>query len=111
MGETPFKLTYGVDTMILVEVEKLSLLVMFRQTDSTTLQEEFDLANEARDMAHIREKSLKHRIAQRYNSEVIPRKFEKGDLVLRCANIGKAPPSIGNWRPTGKVHTESLMFC
>ena len=78
--------------MIPVKIEELSPQVMFGQTDSTSLREESDLPNEAREMAHIQEKALKHRIAQRYNSEVITHKFEKGDLVLWHANIGKPLP-------------------
>ena len=81
------------------EVEELSPRVMIRQTNSTSLQEESDLANEAREMAHIWEKALKHWIAWRYNSEVITRKLEKGDLVLQRANIGR--PLLGH----GKLAT------
>ena len=42
-------------------------------------------------MAHIRERALKHHTAKRYNTNVIPRKIENEDLVLRRANI-KLPP-------------------
>ena len=63
IGETPFKLTYGVDTMRPVEVEELSPRVIFRQTDSTSFREESDLANKVKETTHIRESALKHRIA------------------------------------------------
>ena len=106
IGETPFKLTYRVDAMISVKVEELSPRVMFRHTSSSSLREESDLINEVRDMAHICEKALKHRITQRYNSQVIPRKFKKGDLVLRHANIEKSPRHeklAANWEGPYKV--------
>ena len=46
-------------------------------------------------------------MAKRYNSFVIPRKFEDGDLVLRRANI--EPPTLGhgklvaNWEDPYKI--------
>ena len=63
--------------MIPVEIEELSPQVMFQHTSSKSLREESDLTNEAREMAHIREKALKHRITQRYNSEVIVESLKK----------------------------------
>ena len=46
----------------------------------------------------FRRKALKQRIAKRYNSTVIPYKFEEGDLVLWCANI--EPPTLGQGKLT-----------
>ena len=51
-GDTPFKLIFGVDAIILVEVEEPSLRVIFRTTKSESLWEEVDLFNEAREMTH-----------------------------------------------------------
>ena len=89
------KLTYRVDTMIQVKVEEPSLWVIFWPTSSEALGEEANLTNEAREMVHMQEKVLKHRIAQRYNSDVIPRKFHEGDLVLWRTNIKPPPPGQG----------------
>ena len=44
--------------MISVEVKELSPRVIFQSTSSRALREEVDLANEAREMAHILEKAL-----------------------------------------------------
>ena len=57
------------------------------------MREEIDLSNEAREMAHIKEKALKQTVAKRYNSTFAPCKFEEGDLALRHANIGAPTPS------------------
>ena len=95
MGETPFKFTYGVDAMIPVKVEKPSPWVIFWSTSSQAFRKEADLANEAREMAHIWEKALKHWIANIYNADVIPRKFQEGDLVLWRANIEQPPLGPG----------------
>ena len=73
--------------MILVEVEEPSPRVIFQAISSDALKEEINLSNEASEMAHIREKALKQRIAKRYNSMVAPCKFEKGDFTLRHDNI------------------------
>ena len=66
-----------------------------------SLREEIDLSGEAGEMVHIEERVLKQRIAKRYNSVVILCKFEEGDLVLSCANIGPLAPGqgkhIANW--------------
>lgn len=74
--------------MILVEVKESSLRITFLATSSDSLRKEIDLPDEAREMAHIQEKTLEQRIAKRYNSVVLPRKFEEGDLILLCANAG-----------------------
>ena len=79
--------------MILVEVGEPGPRVIFQSMSSESIREEINLSNEAREMAHIRKKALKQRVAKRYNSSVVPRKFEEGDLVLRRANI--EPPTPG----------------
>ena len=101
IGETPFKLTYSVDAIIVVEVKKPSLQVIFRSISSQALQEEVNVANRAREIAHIRKRTLKHWITNRYNANIIPQRFQRGDLVLRHANIEPPPPEQGklaaNW--------------
>ena len=54
MGESPFKLTYGVDAMIPIEVGEPSPRLIFRNTNSQSMREELDLSGEAREMAYIR---------------------------------------------------------
>ena len=63
--------------------------------NSETVREEVDLSSKAREIAHIQEKSLKQRIAKKYNSAIVPRQFEEGHLVLRYANIGPPPSRHG----------------
>ena len=59
IGKTPFKLTYGVDFIIPVEVEELRPRVIFRSMSSQAFREEADLTNKAKEMSHIWEKALK----------------------------------------------------
>ncbi|XP_072080958.1 uncharacterized protein [Arachis hypogaea] len=49
---------------------------------------EKDLADEAREIAHLSKIALKQRMALRYNTKVLKRKFEQNNLVLRRNNIG-----------------------
>ena len=71
------------------------------------MREEIDLSNEAKEMAYIREKTLKQRVVKSYNSSMVPCKFEEGDLVLQCASIG--PLTLGqgkliaNWEGSYKI--------
>ena len=59
MGESPFKLTYGMDAMIPVEVGEPSPRVIFRNPNSQSMREEINLSNEAREMTYIKEQALK----------------------------------------------------
>ena len=107
MGESLFKLAYEVDAIIPVEVGEPSPKVIFLNPSPQSMREELDLSNEAREMAYIKEQALKQRVAKRYKSSAVPRKFEEGDLVLRRANIGA--PILGhrklaaNWEGPYKI--------
>ncbi|XP_016177802.1 uncharacterized protein LOC107620098 [Arachis ipaensis] len=78
-GETPFRLTYGVDAIILVEVGEPSPRLILGGVEKAV---EKDLINEAREMSHLSEIALKQRIAQQYNAKLLRRSFEPDDLVL-----------------------------
>ncbi|XP_020989763.1 uncharacterized protein LOC107471113 [Arachis duranensis] len=78
-GETPFRLTYGVDAMIPVEVGELSPRLLLEGVEEAV---EKDLVNEAREMTHLSEAAPKQRMTLRY--------------------MGKE-----NWRLTGKDPTGS----
>ncbi|XP_015964818.1 uncharacterized protein LOC107488572 [Arachis duranensis] len=96
--ETPFRLTYGVDAVIPVEIGEPSPRLLLKGVEETV---EKDLIDEAREMAHLIETALKQRVALRYNTKVLKRKFEPNDLVLRRNDIGLPAPGEGklaaNW--------------
>ncbi|XP_072080987.1 uncharacterized protein [Arachis hypogaea] len=104
MGETPFCLTYGVDAMIPVEIGEPSPRLLLKGVEEAV---EKDLADEAREMAHLSEIALKQRIALRYNTKVLKREFEQNDLVLRCNDIGLPTQGEGklvaNWEGPYRV--------
>ncbi|XP_057734220.1 uncharacterized protein LOC130949553 [Arachis stenosperma] len=96
--ETPFRLTYGVDVVIPVEIGEPSPRLLLKGVEETV---EKDLIDEAREMAHLTETALKQRVALRYNAKVLKREFEPNDLVLRRNDIGLPTPGEGklaaNW--------------
>ncbi|XP_072064232.1 uncharacterized protein [Arachis hypogaea] len=68
---------------------------------------EKDLADEAREIAHLSEIALKQRMALRYNTKVLKREFQQNDLVLRRNDIGLPTQGEGklaaNWEGPYKV--------
>ncbi|XP_015955678.1 uncharacterized protein LOC107480072 [Arachis duranensis] len=102
--ETPFRLTYGVDAVIPVEIGEPSPRLLLKGVEETV---EKDLIDEAREMAHLTETALKQRMALRYNTKVLKREFEQNDLVLRRNDIGLPTPGEGklaaNWEGPYRV--------
>nr|XP_025702600.1 uncharacterized protein LOC112803314 [Arachis hypogaea] len=96
--ETPFRLTYGLDAVIPMEIGEPSPRLLLKGVEEAV---EKDLIDEAREMAHLTETALKQRMALRYNTKVLKREFEPNDLVLRCNDIGLPTPGVGklaaNW--------------
>jgi hypothetical protein len=84
-GETPFKMVYGSDAMIPVEINPPSWRreTLTANENKEALQENLDLLEEIREKAHFREFAMKQRVSHRYNTKVIPRNFREGDLVLK----------------------------
>nr|XP_025652340.1 uncharacterized protein K02A2.6-like [Arachis hypogaea] len=67
-GETPFRLTYGVEAVIPVEIRDPSPRKTVGGNDE---EAERDLIDETRSITHLRELALKQRISLRYNHGVI----------------------------------------
>ncbi|XP_016169202.1 uncharacterized protein LOC107611823 [Arachis ipaensis] len=89
-GETSFRLTYGFDAVISVEVGEPSPRVLLGGGSEAI---EKDLVDETRQMAHLAETAIKQRIALRYNGKVLKRSMGEGDLVLQHNDIGL--PTLG----------------
>ncbi|XP_057730205.1 uncharacterized protein LOC130945514 [Arachis stenosperma] len=103
-GETPFRLTYGVNAMIPVKIGEPNPRLLLKGVEEAV---EKDLIDEAREMAHLAEVALKQRIALRYNANVLKREFKKDDLVLRRNDIGLTTQGEGklaaNWEGPYRV--------
>ena len=112
-GETPFRLMYGMDAVIPVEIGSPSYRVFGNldpEVNNINARICLDLLEERREQASIVSKALKQRIAGYHNRHVRPRKFSIGDLVLRRADIDKGNQGTGklgpNWEGPYQV-TES----
>ncbi|XP_072088204.1 uncharacterized protein [Arachis hypogaea] len=107
--ETPFRLAYGVEAMIPVEVNMQSTRVRFYDEISNvqTHKEELELLPEVQEQARIREAALKQRMTNRYNKKVIRRNFALDDLILTRHDIGVNKSGQGklaaNWKRPYKV--------
>jgi transposase InsO family protein len=85
-GETPFKMVYGTDAMIPVEIDPPSWrreTITIAENNNMALEENLDLLEEVREAAHFREFAMKQRVSRKYNTRVMPRDFKEGDLVLK----------------------------
>ncbi|XP_057734342.1 uncharacterized protein LOC130949710 [Arachis stenosperma] len=91
-SETPFRLTYGVDAIILVKIGEPSPRLLLGGGSKAV---EKDLVDETRQMTHLTDTAIKQRIALRYNGKVLRRSLGEGDLVLRRNNIGPPTPREG----------------
>ncbi|XP_072062189.1 uncharacterized protein [Arachis hypogaea] len=85
MGETPFKLVYGSEALIPVEVGVPTLRADLydEQHNINARNAELDLTEEDREIATIKQRAQKQLAERRHNKKVMPRAFEEGDLVLR----------------------------
>ena len=85
-GESPFRLTYGIEAVIPIELTELTWRTDANTdfpANTTNLREELEFADEVRSKAALRETTLKQKIDTRHSKKVIKREFEVGDLVLR----------------------------
>nr|KYP32410.1 hypothetical protein KK1_046923 [Cajanus cajan] len=81
--ETPYRLTFGADAMILVEVGEMSHRhrVFDNEQNAQEVTVNLDLIDELREEARIHEEACKIWASRRYNTRIRPRSFRVGDLV------------------------------
>ncbi|XP_072078171.1 uncharacterized protein [Arachis hypogaea] len=108
-GETPFKLVYGSEALIPVEVEISTLRAELydEQHNTNAKHAELDLADEDGKIAAIKQRAQKQLAERKHNKKVVPRTFEEGNLVLRWTEEARRPPSHGklaaNWEGPFRV--------
>ena len=102
IGETLFSLTYGTESVVLVEVNLCSTRVLeFALAENDELMvKQLDLLKEYQESATIWLVEYQQKLARRYNREVKRREFSVGDLVMRKVigntrdfNVGKLAPT------------------
>uniref|UniRef100_A0A2N9F5Z7 Uncharacterized protein n=1 Tax=Fagus sylvatica TaxID=28930 RepID=A0A2N9F5Z7_FAGSY len=102
IGETPFRLTYGTEAVIPVEIG----LTTWRTnnydegSNDAQLRSNLDLVDEVRDQAEARTRVYQQRMARYYDRRVKHREFKVGDLVLRKVTLATKDPTQGKLGPT-----------
>ena len=122
-GETPFRLAYGVDAVILAEVRLTSYRVENYSEDKNkeVMRLQLDLVDEVRATAEQRLARYQNLMSKHYNSNVRHRDFQVGDLVLRRVMGATKNPSQGklgpnwegpyrimSWPRKGTYHLETM---
>jgi ribonuclease HI len=107
--ETPFKLTFGTEAVIPVEIGLTTFRTTFHREEENEgqLRLNLDLLDETRGRAAQRIALYQGRMARYYNTKVKLRRFEVGDWVLRKVTQATKDPSQGklgpNWEGPYKV--------
>ncbi|XP_057755334.1 uncharacterized protein LOC130974472 [Arachis stenosperma] len=102
-GETPFRLVYGSEALIPVEIgiPTIRAELYDEQHNTRARKAELDLAEEDRKIAAIKQRAQKQLAEKKHNKKVVPRTFSEGDLVLRRTEEARRPHSHGklatNW--------------
>jgi len=107
--ETPFRMVYGSDVIIPIEVMEPSARVLFAQAEvnDNNLLNNWDFQEEVRAQAQLKEEACKRRAARRYNSKVRRRSFKQGDLVLRKRPGVEQPGKLhAHWERPFRVKDE-----
>ena len=108
-SETLYRLTYGIDAMIPVEVGEPSTrkLLFQQQQNEENMRVELETTNEVQDMARIREEATKLQAMRKYNTKVQPRAFQPGDLVWLIRGEARKYPQREGLVPTRKAYSRS----
>jgi hypothetical protein len=88
--ETPFFLVHGAEAMLPVEIthEAPRIVAYYEATSTEALQDDVDALDEARDVSLARATQYQQNLRNYHSSQVRPRSFVVGDLVLRIKQDG-----------------------
>ncbi|XP_074378325.1 uncharacterized protein LOC141719858 [Apium graveolens] len=102
-GETPFRMTYGTEALVPVEVglESHQTEVYNTGTNDFGLKANVDLLEEEREAAYQRNMKYLLQAAHHYDSNIKKRSFRVGDLVLREL-AASMPTKQGKFQPNWK---------
>nr|XP_023905140.1 uncharacterized protein LOC112016914 [Quercus suber] len=101
-GETPFRLIYGIEAVIPVEVGITSIRreVFNEEVNDDHLRLNLDFLDEVRDKACSRMVEYQQKMTDYYNKRVKLRQLHIGDLVLRKVTPATKDPTQGKLGPT-----------
>ncbi|XP_074352085.1 uncharacterized protein LOC141691246 [Apium graveolens] len=100
-GETPFRLAYGIDVVLPVEISLISPRVEVFDPSLTLegLRFHNDLLEETREKSRLRMITQQEKTAKYFNKKVKNKRFKVGDLVLRDSAASQ-PTVSGKFKPT-----------
>ncbi|KAM2256109.1 hypothetical protein TB2_046356 [Malus domestica] len=100
-GEAPFSLAFGIEAVVLVELEQATFRVQnyVQSENDKQLTLNLDLVKEHRNQAHLRNVAYNQRISNYYDSRIKPRSFKVGDWVLKKRLLCDRVPSEGTLSP------------
>jgi hypothetical protein len=100
-GETPFSLTYGIEAVIPVEVGSPSFHVAYYNPglNDEKAKVYLDLLQEKRDDAQVTWAAYQSQTARYFNKQLVPKKFQLGDWVLRKVSLMMKDPTEGKMGP------------
>ena len=100
-AETPFKLTYESEAVILAEVHMANHRVMMYQEKDNTEQLclNLDLIDEVSTNVDERIAKYKNLMVRQYDAMVKPRRFNIGDLILKKVSLAIKNPAHGRLGP------------
>ena len=101
-GETPFRLTYGIEAVIPIKVGVTSIKrkVFNDENNDNHLRINLDYLDEVRDKTSSRMTKYQQKMAEYYNNRVKLRRLDIGDLVLRKVITTTKDSSQGKLGPT-----------
>ena len=104
MGETPFRLTYGTETVIPVEVGITSIrrAAFSEKGNDDKLRLNLDYLDKVSDKASSRMAKYQQKMTEYYNKRVKLRQLDIGDLVLRKVTLATKNPTQVKLGPTGE---------
>ncbi|XP_050222520.1 uncharacterized protein LOC126672610 [Mercurialis annua] len=100
-GETSFRLTYGTEAVLPVEMGMPTLRVQIidEERNEEAMKLCLDLLEERRHQASIHAEAYRRQMTKYHNAGVKERSFSEGDLVLKKAEIGKGAAGVGKLEP------------
>ena len=100
-GETPFRLIYGTEIVILIEVGITSIRweTFHEESNNDQLRVNLDCLDEVRDRVSYRMMKYQQKMAEYYNRRVKLRRLDRGDLVLCKITPATKDPAQGKLGP------------
>ena len=101
-GEMPFRLTYGTEAVIPVEVgvANTKRTTFSEEGNDDKLRVNLDCLDEVRDKASSRMTEYQQKMVEYYNKRVKLRQLDIGDLILHKVTTATRDPTQGKLGPT-----------